>query len=57
MEATRQKESSSSTTIVEVCPELSGEQNAYKENRNIDYDALFDEILDDDYVRYEDDNE
>lgn len=52
----RTKEGSSSASMVEVRPELSGEKNAYKENRDIDYDAHLDDELDDEDARYEDDD-
>lgn len=54
---TRKQESSYTISSVEVCRELSGEEDVYKEGRNDDYDAPLEEELVNDGVRYEDDDE
>lgn len=46
--ATRQGKHSSSVAIVEVRPELNRVEDAYEDNRDINYDALSDKKLDDD---------
>lgn len=54
---TMQEKKSSCAAMVEVHPKLSGEEASYEENRNIDYNALLNEELDDDNIRYEDNDE
>lgn len=55
--ATRQEKGSFSAPMVEIHLELSEDRDAYNEYKNIKYGASSDEELDDDNVRYKDDNE
>lgn len=52
---TRHGEGSSSAAMIEVLPKLSGVEDAYEDNRDIDYDTLSDNKLDIEDIQYEDD--
>lgn len=50
------EENSYSTSIVEVCLELSGGENAHEEDRGVDHGTPSEKKLDDDDFQYEDDD-